>query len=52
MKKLKQTIVKAHSIFREMVLRQNCTLENSVIGDQKLIEDIRLKSYTYRRMSF
>lgn len=52
MKKLKQTIVKTQSIFRELVLRQNSSLENSVIDDQKFIEEIRLKSYTYRRMSF
>ena len=52
MKKLKQTIVKTHSIFRELVLRQNRVLENSVIDDQKFIEDIRLKSYAYRRISF
>lgn len=52
MKKLKQTIVKTHSIFRELVLRQNRVIENSVIEDQKFIEDIRLKSYTYRRISF
>jgi len=52
MKKLKTTFNKAHTIFCELVLKQCCAMEKSVVDYKIAIEDIRMKSYEIRRFNF
>jgi hypothetical protein len=52
MKKLKHTLAKTQSMIYELIHRPNVNIKNSSIDDQKFIEDIRLKSYSFRRIGF